>query len=499
MVRHEDTQMNVGSLRPCFNLRSSCQINLGYNEMNKPVQGPQIPWEEKRLEKMNSLTGYVESHAMLAEDFKAQARSFYVNGYAHNPSLLGPTDATGNQLKPYIGNVQAAVKNNGAMVDELKPSRTLIKSTKRKRKEKGMLGHFEEDTEADGDKGQQRQDLDDEEAEEQNEAAIQPELPKEKKLKEYVGPWAGWEEPKVREFEGPEYEELEEHVKRSGKRPIMERSKREVGFGEEKSVFHGKNMHDYQGRTYMATPRDAGVNLEPDEAGQQQCYIPKKCIHTWSGHTRAVSSFQLFPKTGHLLLSGSMDNRVKLWDVYHDGKCLRTFMGHAKAVRDVCFSQDGKRFLSASFDRQIKLWDTETGTCLQAFSKNTIPYCIRFHPDPSKSNVFMAGMSDKKIIQWDISSNEVTQEYDQHLGPVNTINFVDEGKRFLTSSDDKSIRAWDWDIPVVIKYIAEPTMHSMPAACVSPNGKLVISIVTCSSCHREMAGLHITRQPDSNL
>jgi len=54
-------------------------------------------------------------------------------------------------------------------------------------------------------------------------------------------------------------------------------------------------------------------------------------------------------------------------------------------------------------------------------------------------------------------------EYDQHLGAVNTLTFVDEGRRFVSSSDDKSIRVWEYGIPVVMKYIADPTMHSMPA------------------------------------
>ena len=71
--------------------------------------------------------------------------------------------------------------------------------------------------------------------------------------------------------------------------------------------------------------------------------------------------------------------------------------------------------------------------------------------------------------QYDINSGEITQEYDQHLGPVNTITFVDENRRFVTTSDDKTIRAWDFDIPVVIKYIAEPHMHSMPAVTLHPS------------------------------
>lgn len=70
-----------------------------------------------------------------------------------------------------------------------------------------------------------------------------------------------------------------------------------------------------------------------------------------------------------------------------------------------------------------------------------------------------------------MNSGEITQEYDQHLGPVNTITFVDDNRRFVTTSDDKTIRAWDFDIPVVIKYIAEPHMHSMPAVTLHPNSK----------------------------
>ena len=46
--------------------------------------------------------------------------------------------------------------------------------------------------------------------------------------------------------------------------------------------------------------------------------------------------------------------------------------------------------------------------------------------------------------QWDIRSGEIVQEYDRHLGAVNTIVFVDENRRFVSTSDDKSLRVWEW-------------------------------------------------------
>lgn len=43
------------------------------------------------------------------------------------------------------------------------------------------------------------------------------------------------------------------------------------------------------------------------------------------------------------------------------------------------------------------------------------------------------------------------QEYNYHLGGVNTVTFIDDARRFVSSSDDKSLRVWEFGIPVQIK------------------------------------------------
>ena len=126
--------------------------------------------------------------------------------------------------------------------------------------------------------------------------------------------------------------------------------------------------------------------------------------------------------------------------------------------------------MSCSYDKNINLWDTETGECLGSYNNGKIPYCVKFNPDKDKQHIFLAGYADKRIIQWDTNSGKITQEYDQHLGAVNTITFVDDNRRFVTTSDDKSIRVWEWGIPVVIKYISEPHMHAIPAMSLHPSG-----------------------------
>ncbi|KAJ9577114.1 hypothetical protein L9F63_006322, partial [Diploptera punctata] len=284
----------------------------------------------------------------------------------------------------------------------------------------------------------------------------------------FLGPWGGFiDEKRNMKPNEEEAAELEEILAKRQKRGKQMEDKPL----EEKTVLHNVSRSvDYQGRSFLHAPQDVGVNLRSDSP-PERCFLPKAHIHTWQGHTKGISAIRWFPKTAHLLLSCSMDCRVKLWEVYNERRCIRTYYGHRQAVRDICFNNAGTQFLSAAYDRYIKLWDTETGECVSRFTSRKIPYCVKFHPDEDKQHLFVAGTSDKKIICWDVRSGEVVQEYDRHLGAVNTITFVDENRRFVTTSDDKSLRVWEWDIPVDMKYIADPTMHSMPAVTPSPNQK----------------------------
>lgn len=253
----------------------------------------------------------------------------------------------------------------------------------------------------------------------------------------------------------------------------LARRKEVAELGDETTTFHGSEQYDYQGRSYMHVPRDLDVDLHK-ENGSATNYIPKKQIFSWKDHAKAVTALRFFPGSGHLLLSASADATVRIRDVYHDRMLLRTYSGHSKAISDVCFNSSGTQFLSASYDRMMKLWDTETGVCISKFTTGKIPHVIKFNPDPEHSGEFLAGMSDKKIVQFDVRTpNEIVQEYDHHLAAINTITFVDQNRRFMTTSDDKSLRAWDYNIPVPIKYVAEPDMYPMTNAAPHPSGKYV--------------------------
>ncbi|KAI9563186.1 hypothetical protein GHT06_010644 [Daphnia sinensis] len=385
-------------------------------ELFAPTLGPDCPFKtgQQRAHR-NTVAGFVEPAHLSEFQFEAQRKTFTSFGYALDPTV----GLSQNEGSSYVGDIESAESSSGRTVFENPnrpdPSRAAVKRKIEKN-----------DDSAD--------------------------------LEGYKGPWAPYEN---------ENRKLDAYLAKMKKRGKPRYEEKAI---EEKTSLHIDDPVDYQGRNFLHAPHDIGINLRSD-APPNKCFIPKKQIHAWAGHNKGVAQIRWFPKTAHLLLSCSMDGRVKIWEVYKDRRCVRTYFGHRQAVRDISFNNSGEKFLSAAYDRYIKLWDTETGQVISRFTNKKVPYCVKFNPDEDKQHLFVAGMADKKIVCWDTRTGEAVQEYDRHLGAVNTITFVDENRRFVSTSDDKSLRVWEWDIPVDMKYIADPTMHSMPAVTLAPNLK----------------------------
>lgn len=235
-------------------------------------------------------------------------------------------------------------------------------------------------------------------------------------------PWA--------EKESQVTEELTEEQRDYAKLLEIEKSEKAALLGKEDvSIFHGKQAEDYQGRSWVEGP--AGFRQDAGE----KCFLPKRVIHTWTGHNKGVNAIHFFPNSGHLLLSAGLDGKAKIWSTMGSRECMRTYLGHSKGIRDCWFADSGKKFVTAAYDKKIKLWDTETGAMLQSFGDNkAMAYTVRTHPGPEHSDVLLAGLQNKKIVQFDMRSGDSVQEYDYHLGPVNSITFIDNNRRFLSTS-----------------------------------------------------------------
>ncbi|KAF7359518.1 hypothetical protein MSAN_01294800 [Mycena sanguinolenta] len=76
--------------------------------------------------------------------------------------------------------------------------------------------------------------------------------------------------------------------------------------------------------------------------------------------TAAASSSLIPSRKKPLLISGSLDNTIKLWDI-DTSETISTFFGHIEGVWAV--ASDKLRLVSGSHDRTIKVWSRDEGKC----------------------------------------------------------------------------------------------------------------------------------------
>ena len=77
---------------------------------------------------------------------------------------------------------------------------------------------------------------------------------------------------------------------------------------------------------------------------------------TLKGHGVNVSCLSHFDSEDrkHLILSGSYDNSIKLWDL-RQKNCINTYKGHTMEVKSLEVSPDGKWFISGAQDSKVKV------------------------------------------------------------------------------------------------------------------------------------------------
>ena len=141
----------------------------------------------------------------------------------------------------------------------------------------------------------------------------------------------------------------------------------------------------------------AGVNCiawSPNDSTTLASGSDDKYIRLWNtstgkpyktplvGHHNYVSCLAFSPK-GNILVSGSYDEALFLWDV-RTSRLLRSLPAHQDPVAGVDFVHDGTLIASCgSGDGLIRIWDTHTGQCLKTMihADNAAVTNVRFSPN----------------------------------------------------------------------------------------------------------------------
>ena len=184
----------------------------------------------------------------------------------------------------------------------------------------------------------------------------------------------------------------------------------------------------------------------------------------FSGHTEDVESLA-FSSDGILLVSGSWDKTVKLWDV-QTGGVVKTLYGHTHPVRSVSISADDTMIASGSDDGIIFLWNVKMGSCLVAMEHGSYVRTVTFSPTDSQLLLSSGGMTVK---QWSIDGHQMGSPI-----PGFCVAFSPDGTQFaLCNEKTVTIRNTNSRMVVVEFNLA----NSAWCCCISPDGRFIATVM----------------------
>lgn len=84
----------------------------------------------------------------------------------------------------------------------------------------------------------------------------------------------------------------------------------------------------------------------------------------------------------------------------------------------------------------------------RVFKEDQVVNVVKFHP--KTPNLFLSGGEKGHIRLWDMRTNNVVYEYTKQLGPILDLEFTNDGRQFISSSDvsrsnisENAVMVWD--------------------------------------------------------
>jgi len=157
-----------------------------------------------------------------------------------------------------------------------------------------------------------------------------------------------------------------------------------------------------------------------------------------AGHGAAVHTVKFSPG-GELLLSGSHDKTLLLWETFGECKNVLTLKGHANAVVEVHWL-GAENAVSASADKLVALWDVKTGGRIRMYKGHTsfVNSCCPAADAP----LIVSGGDDSVARVWDTRVRTCQSVLDHPL-PVTAVSTSADGKEVYTGCVDGCVRVYD--------------------------------------------------------
>lgn len=185
------------------------------------------------------------------------------------------------------------------------------------------------------------------------------------------------------------------------------------------------------GQLLISGSEDSTIKVWELNTGQE--------IRTLTGHSNFVNSIAISPDGRFLASVGS--NIIKLWEL-STGQEVHTLSGHSALIHSVTFSPDGQMLASGANDTTIKLWNPNTGEEIRTLSGTNLIEAVSFSPD---GQFLVSGDWDNNIKLWNLNTGEEIRTLSGHTRKVRAVSLSPDGQTLASGSSDKTIKIWQFE------------------------------------------------------
>lgn len=161
-------------------------------------------------------------------------------------------------------------------------------------------------------------------------------------------------------------------------------------------------------------------------------------------HVAAVMGLSWNKSHRNLLVSGSADTTVKLWDI-QTAKCMHSYNHHTDKVQAVQWNPvESTVLLTGSYDKRVCCLDSRSPDAVSEWKLTADVECMKWNPH--RPELFYVSTEDGVVKCFDARTNNSKELFTLHAhdGPVSSLDVSPLiSDCIITGSVDKQVRIWD--------------------------------------------------------